>query len=199
MPSDIVVLAPSLPLTTTTHVRSTLVASSFLAVRQRGLDGRYFEHLPSPFHQTILTITPGEWLPIELGVAHYGACDSLGLTPHEQFEIGAQVGARLFGTWLGTLVRIAKGVGVTPWTGLAQYGRLHQGLFRGGGIAVHQLGPKEARVDLLGLAFARFGYFRNVFRGNNHATVSLFSRRSFISEMPALCSNTRVSLRLAWA
>src|SRR5271165_4823087 len=71
-----------------TSFRSTWLVSSVAAVRSRGLFERYLEGLPLRYHEVISGSVAGVWLPVEVAVAHYEACETLKLPPEEQLAIG---------------------------------------------------------------------------------------------------------------
>jgi hypothetical protein len=148
-----------------TSVRSTLVQSSRATLIDRGLQHRYAALL-CPEHRTRLdeSLAP-EWLPLELGLAHYAACDALGLSTAELQEIGEDVGLRLQGTFVGTLTRGARNVGLSPWVPLAQFTRLKERLMQGGGVMVRKTGPKDATVELHQIELFRHTYFRVAYAG----------------------------------
>ena len=77
--------------TPATQARSTLITTSIQAIRARGRFATYEEGLPPPLRQSILTVVAGAWLPIELALAHYTACEGLGLPVAEQVAIGMEV------------------------------------------------------------------------------------------------------------
>ena len=148
-----------------TAVRSTLIQSSLNTLRNRGHFERYLEVVDPAFREAILGSLAPEWLPLAVGMAHYGACDALQLSPQELHEIGEDVGNRIQGTFIGTLVRRARTMGLTPWVPLAQFGRLWERLIQGGGAGVTKVGPKDAQIDFRLLTLARFAYFRVGFCG----------------------------------
>lgn len=193
-----VVPLPPEPIPDVTQVRSTLLTSSVLTLRERGHDARYFQRLPREHHELMLGTTAGGWVPIAIADAHYRAIEALELPNDEQWAIATAVADRIHRTFLGTLVRMAKGIGVTPWIGLDYYQKLWQRLFVGGAAAVYKLGPKEARTLVVGLPLLAIPYFRTAFRGVNHAGVSLFCRRLYVNEIEELASKTRLSLRVSW-
>ena len=97
------------------HVRATLLASSMQTLRARGLFERYSELLDPAHRSAVLDSVAGEWLAVEHAFAHYTACDQLELSVDEQIAIGRDVSRRTHETFLGLLVKLARGVGVTPW------------------------------------------------------------------------------------
>jgi hypothetical protein len=146
-------------------VRSTLLQSSLNALRARGHYDRYLKLLDAQQREIILGTLAPEWLPISTGIAHYRACDELLLTTEELANVGEDVGNRIQGTFIGTIVRRARAVGLTPWVPLGQFERLWERLMQGGGVALYRTGPKDVRIEVHKLPLARFGYFRAAFCG----------------------------------
>ena len=181
-----------------TEVRSTLLTSSLRVVRERDLLERYTALLPPVHRETILSSIAGVWLPMAVGIAHYRAMDGLGFSLSEQVRIGTEVGDRVHGTFLGTMVKMAASAGVTPWTALGQTGKLFDRVFRGGGgICVIKLGPKEARSEIVGVPLAEVAYWRTAMRGMFQAGCELFCRKAYVTEIAY--TPTTVSVRIAWA
>jgi hypothetical protein len=148
-----------------TAVRSTLIQSSLNTLRQRGHFERYLTVIEPQHRETILGSLAPEWLPIDVAMAHYAACDALQMPQSELHEIGEEVGNRIQGTFIGTIVRRARAMGLTPWIPLAQIGRLWERLFEGGAPGLTKVGPKDALVDMRNLKLCRYAYFRAAFCG----------------------------------
>jgi hypothetical protein len=181
-----------------TSARSTLVTTSLQSLRARGLFERYERSLPPEDAEVLLTAVAGSWLPIAATLAHYRACDALGLDVGSQLDIAMEVGDRVHGTFLGMMVRTARTVGITPWSALAQSARLYGRLFCGGGIAVTQLGPKDARVDIVGNPLCAVDYFRVGVRGIYQAALRLFCLHVLTRELRRPRMPHAMSLRIAW-
>jgi len=179
-------------------VRSTLVTSSIRSLRACGLYDRYVQGLDPAHRDTLLTAVAGVWLPVEAAIAHYAACDALGLDVGQQLAIATEVGDHVHGTFLGTTLRMARTVGVTPWPALAQSARLYHRLFTGGGIAVTRKGPKDVRVDMVGNPLCSLEYFRVGVRGVYQAALHLFCLRVITYEVPARRGRSSMSLRISW-
>jgi len=158
-----------------THVRGTLLASSIQSLRSRGLFERYTALLSHEYRDRVLNSVAGEWLSTELALAHYTACDALRLTVEEQIAMGHDVSKRTHETFLGLVVKMARGMGVTPWVVLPKINSLYQRIFRGGGIQITRLSPKQAEVQTLGLTPLDITYFRNAYLGMYEAGVSMFA------------------------
>jgi hypothetical protein len=191
--------APRACMTPATAARSTLIASSLKSIRERGLFDRYVDNLEPGWREPLVHAVAGVWLPIAAGVAHYRACDALGLTSAVQFEIGREVGERVNGTFLAAMVRVAKTVGVTPWNGLAYSGRLYTRVFSGGGICVTRIGPKEAFCEIVRNPVAGVPYFRNGLRGVYTVACELFCTKAYVHELPTRSTETSCSMRMSWA
>jgi hypothetical protein len=69
----------------------------------------------------------------------------------------------------------------------------------GGGVAVYKVAAKEARVDVLNVAFASIPYFRGAFRGLASVGIGLFCTKVYVTELPKLGTASSVVLRFAWA
>jgi hypothetical protein len=161
------------PLQPITSIRSTLITSSLASLRLRNLLPRYEAAQQSPHRDTILRCVAGAWLPLEVGFAHYRACDALGLSPEEQVEIGKDVSRRVHDTFLSTVARVARGAGVTPWLLLAKGNTLQGRLYRGGGMRIVRLAAKSARVELARHGLLDLPYYRHAVLGVYTAGVEL--------------------------
>ena len=178
--------------------RSTWILSSLGALKQAGHYDRYVKLLPQRHHEDVFSLVAGVWVPLDLARIHYEACERLELPVSEQLALGRAVGDRAQGTMLSTGVRLAKSAGVTPWTVLPQYPRLWQRGVDGGALAVYKLGPKEARIDIVGCELFSIGYFRTALRGVMHGMAALFCRTSFIHDVPTAASDD-ATYRFQWA
>lgn len=163
------------PLEVVTAVRSTLITSSLTSLRARGLFERYDAMQTSPHRQTILNLVAGEWLPLDVALAHYQACDALGLSLDEQIAIGKDVSRRIHETFLSWIVKAARGVGMTPWVLLPQGNKMKGRLSIGGGIRITKLGPKSARIELARLPHLVIPYVRHGLLGLYTAAVELLA------------------------
>jgi hypothetical protein len=172
--------------------------SSQKNLRDEGLFTEYESHL-NPLHQrTILETSVPTWLPIDVGLAHYEACEAIGLGPNRIAEIGQATGMQRRGTFLGVAVGIAAGIGVTPWTVLSQADRVWRRAFQGGAIGALKTGDNEARIEVVGWPCARIPYCRHALRGLILGVMSLLSPRASLHEILALHRESAVAYRLVW-
>jgi hypothetical protein len=164
-----------------TEVRGTLLSSSLQMLRDRGLRDRYLRALPARYHDAIESLVAGTWLPIEVAHAHYVAVDSLGLSDADILQIGRSVGDRIQNGHLGTILRGARNLGgIDPWSIISRVDVLRQRVFRGGEAAAFKLGPKDARIEFVGISLAQVRYFRVGMQGIIESALSLSARKVYV-------------------
>jgi len=180
------------------HARSTLIIASIQTVRNRGLFDEYERALEPEHKDALLNAIAGTWIPLEVALAHYRACDTLGLAPEQQYINGRGTfdGAR--GTLLGTAVRMARGAGITPWNAFALSQRFWQRGLDGGAVGVVRVGPKDAQVTILECGLVASPYFRNGFRGLVASLIELFCVRAYVTERKAKRPSS-LEMRVQWA
>lgn len=181
-------------------IRSTLIASSLQSLKARNLLSRYTEQLPVEYHSSVLHCIAGQWFPLEVGFAHYRACDSLELSIELQREIGSDVSRRIHETFLGTVLQMARGVGVTPWTVLPKGNQIFARILRGGGTQVTKLGPKDATIEVGKLPLLEINYFRTAMQGIYQAAVGMFAQRAHVRIVAAKsrAPGSLTTLHVSW-
>jgi hypothetical protein len=179
-------------------IRSTVIVGSFAVLRERGLFDAYAAALPSRERELLVNIVVGAWIPLELALVHYAACDSLTLPPDTIAQMGRGVFDRIRGTLLGTTVRMAKEAGVTPWTVLPHLQRFWDRAYQGGGLSVTKLGPKEARGDVVYARLCDSIYFRHALRGLLVGVLELFCQKAYVSILPVQASAS-ITYKMQWA
>jgi hypothetical protein len=180
-----------------TQLRSTLVVASLQSLREHGHYERY-DGLLQERREEILSCVGGGWLPMAVARVHYQTCDALGLTLRQQFEMGHSVGDRARKSWFASALKVARGVGVTPWSLAPYLNKLHQRTIDAGGVAAFRLGPKEARVVYVGNELLDIPYFREASRGLLHAVAEMFCETMYSRELPGRRSG-EATFRLQWA
>ena len=181
-----------------THFRSTWLTASRAELRERGLTDAYEALLDSKHRDEVLGAVAGVWLPIDVAYAHYAACDQLPLTAEDLLDLGMKATKRTNATTLAFAARMVQGAGVNPWSILSQGQRLWDRTCRGGQVSVLKLGPKEARLEVVGFPLAALRYNRLTMRGIVSAVVDLFCDKAYVRELPALCNNRCLGYRLSW-
>ncbi len=183
-----------------TEVRSTWVTSSVLGVREHGHYDRYVAGLAPEFREPILTAVPGgSWLPVEAFVAHYTACEALGLPEEEKVDLGERATKQIHGTMIDLARRLAREAGATPWALLGHAPKLFERVARGGAIKVHELGPKEAQLELYGYPVAGYSFARCTMRGAVRSLACIFGHSTYVHDVRTLCTPTSLAYRVQWA
>jgi hypothetical protein len=159
-----------------TEVRGSLLASSLQTLREQGLFERYLPHLAKAQRDQVLYCVAASWLPIDVAMAHYGACEAMQLTERELDVVGQEVSKRIMGTFLGTLLRTARQVSTPTSIPLRQYPRLWERLMVGGGCRVQMTGAKDARIESSGLPMFRYQYFRSAYVGLLRGAALMFRK-----------------------
>ncbi len=172
--------------------------SSYASIRDGGYDAAYRLALPKQHHQAIFEAVAATWIPIDVAVAHYTACGSLGIPHEEQLALGRLAGQKIHNTILGTIVRMARESGVTPWAVMSQFQRFWNRAFDGGGILVAKLGPKDARLEVHRAAHADCLYWRAALCGLSIGVLELFSRRAYMHEITKQRAPGSAVFRAQW-
>ena len=170
-------------ITHATHVRSTLLQTSLRMVKLHGNYERWLAHVDPLHRDTIVESVAPSWLPIEVGLAHYQACDQLALSDTELDRIGQSVGAQLQSTLLSVAANVVRSAGATPEVVASCFGRLWPRLCQGGSLQLSKQGPKDLTIDLRAAVLSRSRYFRCTFVGNVRAGLNLLKLRALYIKM----------------
>jgi hypothetical protein len=168
-----------------THIRSTLLMSSQTTLRETGLYDRYRLLLPAYMHDQILQLSAPTWLPLSLGIAHYSACDQLGLSDKEAVAMATRLAMNRRGSFLGIALNLACGAGATPWTIAKQIPKMWARAFMGGAIGGTKLGPKELRLEIAGWPLADISWTRNAVNGLVLGVLKLTCREAYVRTLPS--------------
>lgn len=179
------------------HVRSTLLCSSIAELRTRGFFTQYIGLLRKEVADILVPGVVATWLPFEVAMDHYAACDRLPIGADDAYAFGATSAARVQHTFLKTFVAVARGAGAGPLTVLAKYPRLWGRHFSGGNLLVTRTGPKDVLIDIRDVPLARYAFFRHAFRGGNDAALRMLTSTVYVREQRA--SPTSFCVRLSWA
>jgi hypothetical protein len=182
-----------------TEFKSTWLSGSLGVVKAHGHYERYLERLPKQYHEPILHSVAGTWLPAIVAVEHYRAIDSLGISTPERIEWGKEITRRLQKTIFSVGFHAARDAGVTPWSMLKVFPVQFMREWRGGGTAVFKLGPKDARVEVVGFPIAPIAHCRTGLRGVIGGMCELVCTKCYVSEIRELCTDTTLGYRVAWA
>jgi len=181
------------------NAKSTVLQSSVAAVRMSTRFDAYMRHLPPAHQQVLLHAVAGTWIPIDVAHAHYEACDAAGFTADEAFANGRRTFDQAGQVVFGTVLKMAKAAGVTPWTTLEQLQRFCARGYDGGGVQVHRLGPKEARIQVVKVRLMESPYYRGALRGVFASAMELFCTKVYLTEKPGARPFGTITMRQQWA
>ena len=81
---------------------------------------------------------------------------------------------------------------------LPQFQRFWSRMMRGGGVGIWRIGPKEARVEVVGFGPARYRYCRIGMCAVVQAAIALLCSKAYVTERQSFASPDDVIMRLAW-
>lgn len=191
-----VVPLPS-PIPANTELRSTLLQSSLAAIERLGLRDPYFQNLELAHHNAVRNIVIGTWVPIEVGLAHYAAIERLSLSSEQSHANGKLIADRVQSSFGKTVFR-GLGTAVSPLGALERAPVFFERLMRGGGVAIDQLGPKDARVEIHESRIGRFAYVRHAWAGMFEGTLGLLTRKVYARDATPRNSGDLVIINVSW-
>jgi hypothetical protein len=175
------------------------ISTSLSMLRERGHYATYLRELPAEHHAALLSVVAGEWIPIELALVHYRACDRMGLPSQEIIEMGEVSSSRLYSPAFVLAAKLMSRVGVTPWSVFRKLPESWARTLRGGSaVSVVKLGPKEARFELEGYPLAEIPYVRAGFIGVVRHPLGLFCRRVIVREVPGERRPNSAAYHASW-
>jgi hypothetical protein len=143
-----------------TEVRNLVVQSSIAELKARGHYERYLQFIaPVTLEDLLSRVAPG-WIPVELAMEHYQACEEMNLSNEELNIMGRSVGERVQSAAFVSSAKKTRDDDFDLWQIEAQIYRVWQRLYRGGSIQVVKLGPKEKLVEQRGYPMNRYRYYR---------------------------------------
>jgi hypothetical protein len=184
-----------------THVRGTLLVASMETLKSAGHYERYLSLLAAPVRESLPFTLALSWVPVELAMAHYAACDGLALSEAELEGIGELVATRFADTFLGTLLRATRNAGVdAPWIAMRAQGRMWDRLYMGGRVRITRTGPKDALGEFQGIPLAHYPYFRSAYRAYYGGIARLFVRTAYVKVARSRDgSPSTLTLTASWA
>jgi hypothetical protein len=180
------------------QVRSTILIASLGNIRKEGHYDAYARWVPGEHLRLLSETLAATWLPVQTAAAHYAACDKLALPTDEQVRMGRKTVERIGRSMAGAALRLAREAGATPWVFFPHMQRLWDRAYGGGGIAVYKLGPKDARLDLIGFSLCESPFYRNALRGWVWSLTELFCQKAYFQERRQPDGPQSCSFRAQW-
>jgi hypothetical protein len=148
-----------------THMRGIVLVKSIENLRLAGLEERYLRELEPDLHEPMRFLIAASWVPIDLAMAHYAACDRMRLDDRATEELGSLMANSMGGTLFNSLLRTTRNAGIESlWSVLKQNDRLWDRMYQGGGVTVIKTGPKDLVLENHGISLATSRHFRAAYR-----------------------------------
>lgn len=184
-----------------TDVRGMLIQSRLRKLREHGYYDDYIARLPDPHRETLVHALAASWVPVEASVAHFETLDSMMLSDAQIAHMSEPMGASFFESIFGGILRSIRNAGADAgaWIALKQADRVYGRMYQGGGVRVSQVGPKDALIEVSGLAFAHSRGFRVSHSAFVRGVVSLSTKSCFCrAQQPAGAPSDSFTLALSW-
>lgn len=137
-----------------------LVQSSLAELKLIGFYERYAACIDARSLAAIADqIGPG-WLSLELAMAHYRACDDIGISDAEIEQLGGTAGEKLARTLTVPTASSGPESALSPWSLVGAFERLGKRIYDGGSIQYVKLGPKQLYIENIGNPLFSVHYYR---------------------------------------
>jgi hypothetical protein len=143
-----------------TAVKNLLIQSSLAQLKANDHYERYVTMIAPNVLEDLLARMAPSWIPVELAMAHYEACENLNLNIDETAAVGTSVGDHLQNTTLVSRAKKVRAEDFDVWGAYSQMYRMWARLYQGGSVQVVRLGPKTQLIEQRGFPMNRFRYFR---------------------------------------
>ena len=177
-----------------------LVQSSLAELKALRLYDRYCSLIdPLALAEITEHVGPG-WMPVSLAIAHYRACDALGLDSELLDSIGAHGGEKVASTLLVTSAKgAAPSAEVYPWLAVDAFWRMGRRVCEGSSSQYVKLGPKRLSIESIGNPLQAIHYYRAAHIGFLRSAFSTLGAR--VSEIKVVSFDplsATTDTRISW-
>jgi hypothetical protein len=150
-------------------VRRMLVHSSIAELGVLGVYDRYCENIQRGSLDRIKELIGPGWMPVELALEHYAACDKLQLRDDAIFQMGVRAGDKTGSALLvaGAQPRVEM-KDRTPWPLLQAFARMGRRIYDGASAQYTKTGLNSLQIEYYGNPLFSFHYYRVAHRGFMH-------------------------------
>jgi hypothetical protein len=183
-----------------TAVRNVLVQASLSQLKVLGHYERYTKLIePHLLEQLLSSLAPG-WIPLDLVLAHYEACEKLALGRDDFDAMGEAVGDRVQDTMLISPAKKERDVDFDLWQGIHALQRVWPRVFKGGSVQIVKVGPKAMLVEELGFVLNRYQYYRHAHLAALRTTYGALGTRITLTRVVTYNAATdEMVVHVAWA
>jgi hypothetical protein len=181
-----------------TAVKNVLLQSSLAELKAHGHYERYASLIePQILEQLLASLGPG-WVPVELALAHYEACDNLMLTPEQFALMGQGVGTRVKDAVLISLAKKVREANYDLWLSVGPLNRMWPRLFQGGSVQVSKVGPKAQLIEQKGYVLNRYHYYRQSHISAVRATYDALGATSTVKLLSYSAARDEMVVHVSW-
>ena len=150
-------------------VRRMLVHSSIAELGVLGVYDRYCENIQRVSLDRIKELIGPGWMPVELALDHYTACDKLQLSDDAVFQMGVRAGDKTGSALLvaGAQPRVET-KDRAPWPLLQAFARMGRRIYDGASAQYAKIGPNTLLIEYVGNPLFAYHYYRVAHRGFMH-------------------------------
>jgi hypothetical protein len=190
---------------TVTHIRGILLANAQRNMMEYGVYELYLKLLPPKVRGHLEGVIASSWIDMEVALVHYTTAELIAvrenidpLTAAE--SVGSRLAERISQTFMGAAVKTARNGGLEAYLFvMKQNHRVWDRIYKGGGTAVFQRGPKEIVLEDRGLPLLGCSVFRMGYLAYLKAMAALFCRAAFVNPAPPRCRNPNtIATRVSW-
>jgi hypothetical protein len=183
-----------------TAVRNVLVQASLSQLKLLGHYERYTTLIARELLEQLLSSLAPGWIPLDLVLAHYEACENLSLGSDDFEAMGEGVGDRVQETMLISPAKKAKDADFDLWQGVHALQRVWPRVFKGGSAQIVKIGPKAMLVEERGFVLNQFNYYRQSHLSALRATYGALGTRITLTRVVSYNSATdEMVVHVAWA
>lgn len=142
-------------------VRRMLVHSSIAELGASGLYERYRELIEGGSLERIRELIGPGWMPVELALEHYSACDRLQLSDKTIHEAGIRAGDKMGSALLvaGAQPQVEE-KDRSPWPLLQAFARMGRRIYDGASAQYVKTGSNALRIEYYGNPLFAFHYYQ---------------------------------------
>ena len=181
-------------------MKGVLFGTGLEHFRRAGLYDDYAATIDPKHLECLLQALASAWVPAEAAMAHFETLDRMRLSDSQITALNEPLGATLYQTIFGALLRMARNAGAEGvWAGLKQSDRIVSRFYRGGGFVLEQVGPKDAVLELTGFCFAESRSYRVGHCGFLRGMMSLTTKSCVVREVPSRAAKSeRYVVSVSW-
>lgn len=195
-----IVIPHAVNITPVTAIKHGILLASLDRLHSMGLYERYAALVNPEVPERIRAGLAMNWAPLDLALAHYGACESMVLPNNDVREVSLHVADRVRGVSLASAAKKARASGDDIWPAFPAVHRMWPRNYQGGSAQLVKLGPTEILVELVGFVLHQFRYFRQgqlAVVGASYEAVGAHLTAAKIESFNA--ARDELVLRFAWA